>query len=443
MELRDLIVTPVYFILLSLTAYLLRPYVTDRINRVYFLPALGLKLFCAVALGLVYQYYYHGGDTFNYHTQGSRLVWEAFMNSPVQGAKLIFGLHPSVLDAYQYARHITFLSDPSSYFVIRIAALFDLITFSTYSSTAMFFAVISFCGMWMLFLTFYRRFPHLHRWIACACLFIPSVVFWGSGLLKDTITLGCLGMITHAVSRIFIERKPSLGQFVVLFAAAAVVFVVKKYILLCFTPAALLWIYGRHFSKIKSAIARALLAPMVMVVVILSGYFAVLKIGEDDPRYSLQNLASTARITAYDIGFYTGKDAGSGYVLGELDGTFAGLVRLMPKAINVSLFRPYLWESNSLFMILTSLESLAFLLITIYVLLKARWLIFIILGNADILFCLLFSITFAFAVGVSTFNFGTLMRYKIPMQPFYLLAMILIADYSNRLRNLREVTSVE
>ena len=31
--------------------------------------------------------------------------------------------------------------------------------------------------------------------------------------------------------------------------------------------------------------------------------------------------------------------------------------------------------------------------------------------------------TLAFAVGVSTFNFGTLSRYKIPMEPFYLLGI--------------------
>jgi hypothetical protein len=31
---------------------------------------------------------------------------------------------------------------------------------------------------------------------------------------------------------------------------------------------------------------------------------------------------------------------------------------------------------------------------------------------------------FAFAVGVSTFNFGTLTRYKIPLMPFYALALV-------------------
>jgi hypothetical protein len=54
--------------------------------------------------------------------------------------------------------------------------------------------------------------------------------------------------------------------------------------------------------------------------------------------------------------------------------------------------------------------------------------------DPTILFCLVFSLIFAFAVGVSTYNFGTLMRYKIPLMPFYCVGLVLILDYVNKLR---------
>lgn len=167
-------------------------------------------------------------------------------------------------------------------------------------------------------------------------------------------------------------------------------------------------------------------------MILSSVYFASVWIGRNDRRYSLDKIAATAKITAYDIGFYSGKNAGSGYSLGELDGSFQSMIRLAPQAINASLFRPYLWEARNPLMFLAAIESLFFLTFTIIVMVRLRLKILKTFSDPYIIFCLVFSITFAFAVGVATFNFGTLTRYKIPMLPFYLMALILINDYRKR-----------
>ncbi len=41
-------------------------------------------------------------------------------------------------------------------------------------------------------------------------------------------------------------------------------------------------------------------------------------------------------------------------------------------------------------------------------------------------------------VGITTLNFGTLVRYKIPCLPFYLIALILILDYRNNRKKVRD-----
>lgn len=430
MELRDFLVTPIVLLLIYIVAYVVRPYVTDGLTRKYFIPALTVRLAGALLLGIIYQFYYSGGDTFNYHTHGSRIIWEAFLNNPSDGFALLFS---SVGDqnhiAYRYSSQILFWGDPSSYFIVRLAAIFDLITFSTYSATASLFAVISFIGMWLFFNVFVRNFPHLQRWIAFAILFIPSVIFWGSGILKDSIVLAFIGILTYAVKKLFIDRQVRIVNVMLLLVSVIVIFEVKIYVLLCFLPAMLLWIYASAFYKIRSVVLKGLLIPFVFALIVVSGYFAVLKIGEDDKRYSIENLSKTARITAYDIGFYTGKNAGSGYSLGELDDSFTGMAALAPAAINVSLFRPYLWEVRNPLMLMSALESFVLLVLTVYILFKKRMLFFRAFGDPNILFCMVLSITFAFAVGISTFNFGTLARYKIPLLPFYSLALILIYFY--------------
>ena len=51
--------------------------------------------------------------------------------------------------------------------------------------------------------------------------------------------------------------------------------------------------------------------------------------------------------------------------------------------------------------------------------------------DPTIQFSLVFTLIFAFAVGISSYNFGTLTRYKIPCMPFYGAALILIY-YDNK-----------
>ena len=429
MELRDFIVTPLVIVLDYVTAYVVRPYVTNDLTRRYFLPALTVRILGALFLGIIYQFYYSGGDTFNYHTHGSRVIWEAIVNDPSEGMKLMMVSGEDQWIAYKYSSQILFFGDPSSYFIVKLATIFDLFTFSTYSATAVLFGVVSFIGMWLFFKTFIDSFTKLHRWIAFAVLFVPSVIFWGSGILKDSIVLACVGMLTYSAKKIFIDKQIRSVSILLLLLSLFVIYKVKIYVLLCFFPAALLWIYASAFYKIRSAVLKGLLVPFVLLLIVVSGYYAVLKIGEDDRRYSLENLARTARITAYDIGFYSGKNAGSGYSLGELDDSFTGMAKLAPAAINVSLFRPYLWEVKNPLMLLSALESFAFLVLTIYVVFKKRSLFFRSFGDPNVLFCMTFSIMFAFAVGVSTFNFGTLARYKIPLLPFYTLALIFIYFY--------------
>jgi hypothetical protein len=438
MELRDLVVTPAVILMAYVMAYIIRPWVTDEVNRVYFMPALTLKVIGALAVGFIYQFHYGGGDTFNYHTHGSRHIWNAIVENPVTGVQLLFAGDGDVPPpgTYAHASKIAFFGDPSSYAVVKIAAILDLFTFSAYSATAVLFALISFGGMWLLFLTFYEEYPGLHRWIAVATFFIPSVFFWGSGLLKDTVTLSALGVATYCVSKLFVRRQFRLIHVLLLLFSFYTVFAIKKYILLCYLPAALVWVSAGSFFRIRSLTLRVLAVPVFLSITVAMAYYAVLKVGEDDRKYSIDNIANTARVTAYDIGFYTGRDAGSTYSLGELDGTFSGMLKLAPQALNVSLFRPYIWEVRNPLMLLSALESLIMLSLTLYVIVKMKTRLAEALRDPNTIFCLVFSVTFGFAVGVSTFNFGTLTRYKIPLMPFYMLALtFLLHHYSNNDKN--------
>jgi hypothetical protein len=409
------------------------------------LPALTVRILGALAVGFIYQFYYGGGDTLNYHSHGSRIIWEAFTEDVGKGLQLLFSDGTRSTGIYKYANQIWYFKDQQSYFIIRIAAIFDLITFSTYSATAVLFAVLSFAGGWLMFLTFYRIVPELHRWTALACLFIPTVFFWGSGIFKDTITLAALSISFYCFFRVFIDRKYSIISILVLLFSLWVIYSIKKYILLSFLPVIIIWIAIRTLVKVRSIVLRALIVPIAMVPVLFLAYYTLVKVGEDDPRYNVEKLAETAKITAYDIRYGWGARAGegSGYTLGELDGTWQSMVRLAPSAVIVSLFRPWLWEVRNPLMVLSAFESLAFLMLTLYVFYRVGFRGLKYLRKPEVVFCLGFSLMFAFAVGVSTYNFGTLSRYKIPLLPFYAMGIGLLYHYSKRDRKVEVLELTE
>src|SRR5690606_9097304 len=169
MEQRDLIVTPILLIIIYALAWLIRDRVTDEVTRRYYFPALTVRIIGALAVGFIYQFYYGGGDTIAYHTHGSRHIWEAFADNPLYGFELLFSNGQHQPETFSYSSRIWYFRDQQSFFLIRVAAVFDLITFSSYSGTAALFAVVSFFGAWLLFCMFYDIYLAVHTWIAVSC----------------------------------------------------------------------------------------------------------------------------------------------------------------------------------------------------------------------------------------------------------------------------------
>jgi hypothetical protein len=131
-------------------------------------------------------------------------------------------------------------------------------------------------------------------------------------------------------------------------------------------------------------------------------------------------------------------EGGSVYDLGTFEPSALGALKMFVPAVNVTLFRPYPWEIKNVFMLLSSLESFSFLVITFLFIYRVglKRIVMIVNENPFLLFCLIFSLVFAFSVGVSTYNFGSLVRYKIPLLPFY--TFLLFAIYHNGYKKIVE-----
>jgi hypothetical protein len=94
------------------------------------------------------------------------------------------------------------------------------------------------------------------------------------------------------------------------------------------------------------------------------------------------------------------------------------------------LFRPFIWDARNPVMVLSGLENLFMLLFTIYIVIKVKitTLLKSLFSNPLLIFSFLFAIFFAFSVGLTTSNYGALVRLKIPCMPFYLISLFILFD---------------
>ncbi len=434
LSILDFVLLPFFLAIVYGIAYKIRNtrYPYKHPWRKYFIPALTVKVLGAIFIGLVYAYYYKGGDTFNYFNQAG-IINSSFDESVIKWINLLFHI-PSRFDGsyYNYISQISWYSDPASYTVCAITALLSGFTYNTYLPTAVLFAFISFSGIWALFRTFASLYPHLTRPIAIAILFIPSVFVWGSGIFKDTICIFGLGWLTYGTFRFLVQKDFSFFNIVLSVLSFILIAKVKLYILLGYVPALLIWILFTYTQRIKNMAGRVLVKLAFAAAVAAGFLFFLQDFAEELGKYSIENVISTSNVTRGYIYWVSG-DEGSAYSLGDFDPTITGMLSKFPLAVNVTLFRPYLWEAKKIIVVLSAIEALLFLFLTLKILVTVGpfkiWKT--IAKDPTIQFCFIFSSIFAFAVGISSYNFGALSRYKIPCMPFYALGLILVY-YKNK-----------
>ena len=425
----DYLLLPIYLVIIYVIAnnFKNRHYPPGHPWRKYFMPALNVKIYGAIFIGLVYQYYYGGGDTANYFKQ-SVVINEAFLDNPYKGIMLILHIPDSYdPDLQLYLSRLKWYNAKNNFFVIAVGGLANTFTFATFLPTSVLFACLCFSGMWAMFRTFAVQYPMYVRQIAVAVLFIPSCFIWGSGIFKDTLCMFSLGWLTYAVFQVLVQRNLKISNLVVAVASFLTVVLVKIYIILSFLPALGLWVVFMYSHKIKSSVLRFFMKMSLVAATILGFYLLSDKFAADLGGYSLDKIVETAEVTRDYILRRSG-DEGSGYDIGIIDPSLFGMLKVFPKALTIALYGPFLWQAKKVFVLMNSLEATLFLLLSIRILLrlglKRVWTT--ISGDPNIQFFLVFTLIFGFAVGLTSGNYGALSRYRIPCLPMFGLALLLI-----------------
>ncbi|MEO8788299.1 MAG: hypothetical protein ABI378_14565, partial [Chitinophagaceae bacterium] len=346
--LKDYILLPFYLIAIFIifNRFCNAKYPVGHPWRTYFKNGFRVKIAGAIFIGLAYQYYYRGGDTsaFFYH---ANVINSALNESIFKWLNLVLGIPKGYDGAYlSYISQMIWYGVPNSYFVCSITAVVNIFTFNSFLPSSVIFGALSFSGNWAMFRTFAKQYPKYTRGIAIATLFIPSTVVWGSGIFKDTICLSALGWLTYGAFNMLVERKVNFKNIIILVCSVYVLSIVKVYILLSFAPALLLWISFIYTQRINGRFKRVIVK-LFVTSFCLGGILLLVNVfAADLGRYSLDNIVETSDITRTYIFQVSQTDDASSYSLGNFDPTINGMLSKLPLAVNVTLFRPYLWEAK-------------------------------------------------------------------------------------------------
>ena len=416
----------------------------NRYYKKYFVIGLVVKMLGGIAFGLFHTYYFtYGGDTKTYFHDMS-VITNYFYDDP-------FATIGYLSENFNYLtneinRETAFNWGTKEFFLVRFATVINIMGLNSYWSTTILFSVFSYVGTWQLYLVFAKRYPHLWNQMAWAVLFLPSFIFWGSGIMKDTLGVGFLGVFLYALSNIYENKKGKFIYLIVMVISAMVIFSVRAYILFGLLPAVMIWIALGLKDKIHNPLMRMIFMPFILIFMVVSVVVSFSMLSKYNSQFSTDNIIGTAwsyQHWHYVEGQNTSEQHGRGssYTLGDYDPTSLGVLKLFFPAVNVTLFRPYFWEVKNPAMAILSIESFVFFLFTIFIFLRVGPIVVIraITSDPFLLMSLIFSIFFSFAVGFSTWNFGALARYKIPALPFYAASLILLNYYANLYRKQRKL----
>ena len=402
-----ILVTLLHIILIFFLAY--QVWRRQKALRKYFWPGLGVKLIAGIFLGLIYTHYYSVADTFAYFEDGKSLAALAIGDFSSYVRVVVFNEVPPGLTLIN--------AEPRAFFLTKITSVFNVLTVNNYWVIGAYYSFFSFLGAWFLVTTINRHIPAVSSAALIAFIFLPSVVFWSSGLLKESLAMPCLYFLTAVFLKVWFQERLSLGSYLPGVVCLWVLWQLKYYYVAVFLPVALTTLAYRFIIGRKPAFppARELLvwAGIFLLPVILISFL--------HPNFYPGRLLEV--ILVNNAAFNELSDPRDVIHFNDLEASPLSMLKNMPWALFSGLFRPLIWETSAVIQILPSIENTLILILFVvscFRLNRYRVATHRLLILAGVVYVTLLCIL----ITISAPNFGTLSRYRIGYISFFVLLIL-------------------
>ena len=389
-----------------------------------------LKIFFGLLLWAIYTFYYKDRSTADIYKyfDDSKILFDALKTHPSHYFKMLFGIGnmtPEFDTYYAQMHYWTRKIDSNiyndSHTIIRFNSIVRFFSFGYYNVHTVFICFLSLVGLTAIYKTFIPFLQDKKRELIFIVFLLPSVLFWGSGVLKEGLIFFALGLLIYYTTKLF-----SIKSIIICLCVALLLAFSKFYVWLAIFPSLvfILWIN-------KTTISKTFLKFLFIIITLATiglniDSFTTIQnplVTLSQKQIEFNQLASGNLTDAYCKPIPI---AGSIIQINTLQPTLTSVIKNAPQAFINTLFRPYLWELKSPMMLMAGAENILILLIILLCLLFIKPLS--IIRWEYVLFCLSFVIIQFLIIGETTPVLGAIARYKVPALPFLLIAFLFLLD---------------
>jgi hypothetical protein len=375
-----------------------------------FWPAIGFKLGAGICLGLLYRHYYNGGDTFIYFEEGTKLT--ALARSDVFLYVRFLWSGDESFDGWNNLVSL----QPRALFMIKVVSLVNLVSHDNYWISSLYFSFISFSAAWFLVKTIVRFEASLRNAAVIAFLFFPSVVFWSSGLMKESLAIASLLFLMAIFLKAWMVQGLRWWEWVLIPVNLWLLWRLKYYYLAVFVPLASASLVVRILffrGRLKTA---PLVARMVVWCVLL--LVPMIVIASLRPNFHPDRFLHVV-VSNYQE-FHALSDSEDLIYYHQLEPTVGSMLINTPWALFSGLYRPFLWEAGTPLKLLIALENFVLIVLSAAALLNVVKMMRS-LNRLLLVSTILYVVVLCVFLALSTPNFGTLARYRVGFLPFFVL----------------------
>lgn len=385
-----------------------------------------LKLIAAIVMSMLTVYYWKIGDAISYFDEGKNLI--QLFKKDISNIKFLFipvEYYKSQLSIdNDLVRTVNGAGMESSFMMSKLCAVFYPFAMGKYLLVNFFFCYLSIVGQLKLYIVLIKRYPHLKKVIALCILFMPTLLLYSSTIYKETLCYACIGFAFYNFHQIIHKKNTGLNVFFLILNAFFIL-TVKYYIIVSFLVSIFFLLFFQFvgFMYRHSLITRSLVFFFLLILTALTVY----NIHVFDP-YVLSFVD-----TSNTFQQYYNNDFGetSSFEIGEIETTLSGLLKKMPIGFYTTYFRPHLWEVKKPIVLFSALESFFILAFTVFTLIKnGKYILQLVRQDLFARLSMYYSIVLGIIIGLTTFNFGTLIRYKVPVVPFAWLFVFILFYYT-------------
>lgn len=421
----DFIFVPLYFaIILAILFYIKKKNPTNLLIQRYLIKGFIFKAICCIFYCLLMYFYYGYGDTLSYYREAMEV--KQFIARGEADLGVLF-------KNLEFARYYYDIEGgaEAGWLLEKITLVLSYFCFDRFLVISLVIGTLAYAGMFKMLQAFVTIMPEWHKPLVLLVLFFPTVTIYGSGIMKDTICLSALGWIIYCSHTMLINKRFKLKYVLIILFCCILIGIMKIYIIAAFLIPFAVYLMINSLSKIKNPIIRNFLKPVMAGFMIVIYLAFSQNIQNALGSYATEKILDTVKSQQENYKKLE-DESGSFFEIGPMEESLSGFLKKVPLGIVTTLYRPFIWESRNVMMLFSAMESLCILLLTIYTIIKTGLFKFIhyVFSDSFIFLCIFYSILFAALVGVSTLNFGTLARYRIPILPFY-IAGLLYALYLN------------